>query len=291
VTDKLAVALDLDLVNQADALPDPPVVRPARAQAEACLANDDLVGAAAAFEEAAGQAQADGLLRESGWDWAEAAHCRHQAHQRAEANQAYAEASSRLRAADVPVEELARVLLAWAPIVRARDWDLFLKEALAATEKLPPVLTDRSEGLSLADVADFSLTFRPLRRQLRARADIDDALARVLATWGNDTDREDALARVKSAAEIYLSVGESADAAHAEWLIGRLAVEAGQPEEGLDPLELAAARFQQAGRRERHHFAQVTEELADLLRDICQEDRAEAVLRMVPVPPRFLPPE
>ena len=289
VREKLAAALDPDKVNQTHAVSarpthTVPVIRPARARAEACLSAGDLAGAALAFEEAAGGAQEDGRLRESGWDWAEAAHCRHRLRQRAAANQAFAQAASRLRAADVPVEELARLLVAWAPLVRSRDHGVFVREALAAVEKLPGIVTDQDDGLSLADVAGFGLTFRPLRRQLRARADIDDSLARVLATWGQESEREDALVRARSAAEIYLSLGDTIDAAHAEWLTGRLAAEAGLPEEGLRPMEQAASRFQRAGRRERRHFAQVTEELADLLRDAGQDHRAEAVLRTLPVP-------
>jgi len=288
ITSKLAVALDPHRVNQAVPTPGAAsprrAIRPARGRAEDCLNAGDTAQAADAFEDAAREAQQDGRLRESAWDWAEAAHCRHLSRQRSAANRAYAAAASRLRAAGAPVEELARVLVAWAPLVRPRDQDVFVSEALAATEKLPAIVTDRDDGLSLADVAGFGLTYRPLRRQLRARADIDDCLARVLATWGEESQREDALVRARSAAEIYLSLGDAIDAAHAEWLSGRLAAEAGMPEEGLPPMEQAAARFQQAGRRERRHFAQVTEELADLLRDTGQERRAEAVLRTLPVP-------
>ncbi|MDR1806597.1 MAG: hypothetical protein LBR33_01545 [Propionibacteriaceae bacterium] len=283
VTERLAAALvepppeaAKTPVNSADVTVN---ARPARLRAEECLAVADTAGAAAAFEEAARQAQEEGLLRESGWEWAEAARCHQLRRQRAQASAAYAQALSRLRAAGAPVEELARVLVTWAPTVRKRDEDSFVNEAMAASARLPVVVSDRDDGPTLADVAGFGLTFRPLRRQLHARADIEDALARVLATWGGEASRTDALDRARSAAEIYASVGAPVEAAHSNWLVGRLAAVDGATDEAVEQLELAAVRFQQAGRREFRHYAEVTEELAEVLRESGQYRRADEVLR------------
>jgi predicted negative regulator of RcsB-dependent stress response len=265
--------------NTADSLPERPRVRLARQAAEEYWADQNLYHAAAAYEIAAEEAQEEGLLRESGWDWAEAGRCRQMIGNQARAGVAYTNALSRLRAAGAPVEELARVLVAWAPDVNGLTAVQFVEEAEAATAQLSALVAERGDGPTLDDVAGFGLTFKPLRRQLHARADIDDSVARVLATWGDDEDREQALIRARQAAEVYLSIGEPVEAAHAEWLAGRLAYEAGDLDNAAELLELALNRLRVAGRREMANQALVAEDLADVLQELGQFDRAKRVLK------------
>ncbi|MDR1264171.1 MAG: YbjN domain-containing protein [Propionibacteriaceae bacterium] len=333
----------------------------ARRLAETELAADGRPAAAArAFAQAARQAQEQGLLRESGWCWAEAAHCwqtvelstradalvagrqagrsaddggsavgaeerprrrwgrhgdgpktrrlgradgsSHDASHDDEAeagrlgrvdwspgdvasddraatggrpgtaSRAYAEALSRLVAADVPGEELARVLVAWAPVVAPGDEAAFTAAAGRALDGLPEPPEDQSRPVTVIPFDVFPL----LRRQLKARADIEDAWARVLsrrakrlaATAGAaqagdpDSARRDALARVQAASKLYKGLGLSLDQAHADWLVARLEVAAGDTAEAADRLRTAAELFQRAGRRAARHHQDILSELA-----------------------------
>ncbi|MDR1513332.1 MAG: hypothetical protein LBS56_07625 [Propionibacteriaceae bacterium] len=266
-----------DAANNKVTAPSTPHVRLARQAAEDYWADQNLYHAAAAFEIAAEEAQQDGLLRESGWGWAEAARCRQKIGNPDRAGEAYLNSLARLRAAGASVEELARVLVAWGPDVNGLNAARFVTEAELAAAQLPNVVAERGDGPSLADVAGFGLTFKPLRRQLHARAEIDDVVARVLATWGDDEDRAVALTKARSAAEIYLSLGETVEAAHSEWLAGRLTAEAGLPADGAALLERAVGRFRAAGRRERDRLVHASEDWADLLQEMGEADRAQHV--------------
>jgi tetratricopeptide (TPR) repeat protein len=252
-------------------------VRPSRAAAEAAL-EENPAAAAQAFELAAGQAQDDGLLRESGWAWAEAGHCYQTVGDLAAAAQAYDAALSRLRAAAAPVEELARILVTWAPGVRAEEYEAFVRIAQESSALLPSILTDRPDGPNLTDLAGFGLTYRPIRRQLRARADIEDAIARVLATWGGWPRREEASAMARSAAEVYLSVGATVDAAHAHWLLGRLSEAAGADSVAIEEYRLAVQWFGEAGRREAGRRHAVGLELANILQRTGTDLTVEEIL-------------
>jgi tetratricopeptide (TPR) repeat protein len=253
-------------------------VRPFRARAEEALTQGDLDAAAHAFEAAARAAQGEGLLRESGWDWAEAGHVYDELDRPADAAIAYVAALTRLQAAGAPIEELARVLVTWAPHLRQEDRDTFLRAAAEASATLPALLSDRLDGPNLSDLAGFGLTFRPIRRQLRARADIDDAVARVLAMWGDTGTTKEALSHARSAAEVYLSVGATVDAAHTHWLIGRLAQASGADPTAISELRVAARWFTEAGRREDQARREVVAELAELLRRNGQDDEADSAL-------------
>ncbi|MDR1450631.1 MAG: hypothetical protein LBI84_10640 [Propionibacteriaceae bacterium] len=248
---------------------------PDRAVAEAAWAAGSFAAAAAAYERSAQAAQAAGLLRESGWDWAEAARCRQELGDLAAAAAAYTAALFRLQAAGAPVEELARLLVAWAPALRAEDLDGFLTAAAKAEEALPSLANGQSGDASLSDMAVFSLTYRPLRRQLRARADIADSVARVLATWGGPERTEEAAAKAQTAAVVYTSIGAMVDAAHARWLAGRLTLARDLPEAALADLRQAARWFEEAGPREKSSYAAVRAELAVLLRRLGQDDEAD----------------
>ncbi|MDR0416121.1 MAG: hypothetical protein LBH76_02165, partial [Propionibacteriaceae bacterium] len=128
-------------------------------------------------------------------------------------------------------------------------------------------------------LAGFGLTFRPIHRQLRARAGIDDAVARVLATWGGPARLDEAAAKARSAADVYTSVGAAVDAAHAHWLIGRLAVTKGEPAAALDDLRLAVRLFEETGRRERPAYRAAAKDLAAALRAVGHDDEADTLVK------------
>ncbi|MDR1214958.1 MAG: hypothetical protein LBK54_12920 [Propionibacteriaceae bacterium] len=259
--------------------PDQPQVGQARRQAEQAWAEERWLEAATAFQQAAEEAQADGLLRLSGWDWAEAARCLQQAGQPDQASQAYRQGLSRLRAGDAPVEELSQVLVAWAPTVGPDDWSEFAEETASAHGQLPALVSERSDGPELDDLAGFGLTFRPIRRQLKARADLDDALARVLASWAGPERSQTAIERARSATEIYRSVGAPFDAAHSDWLLARLAENEGWYDQAQDYYKAAAAGFRSGGQRQAGHRRQVAQAWVELCRRLGLDDQAEAAAR------------
>ncbi|MDR1078469.1 MAG: hypothetical protein LBL55_07410 [Propionibacteriaceae bacterium] len=263
----------------ADDQPDQPRVGQARRQAEQAWAEQRWLEAATAFQEAAEEAQADGLLRLSGWDWAEAARCLQQAGQAGPAGQAYRQSLSRLQAGDAPVEELSQVLVAWAPTVDPADWAEFDERTASARGQLPPLVSERSDGPELDDLAGFGLTFRPIRRQLKARADLDDALARVLASWAGPEQRQTAIERARSAAEIYRSVGAALDAAHCDWLLARLAEAEGWVDQAQDYYKAAAAGFRAGGQRQAEYRHQVAQAWVALCRREDLDEQAEAAAR------------
>ncbi|MDR1386962.1 MAG: hypothetical protein LBJ44_05125 [Propionibacteriaceae bacterium] len=269
------------IVSAADR-PGQPPVGPDRRQAELAWSEERWADAAAAFQRAAELAQADGLLRLSGWDWAEAARCLRQADQPEAASLAYRQALSRLRAGDAPVEELSQVLVAWAPTVGPDGWADFVEETNTARGQLPPLVSEREDGPELDDVAGFGLTFKPIRRQLKARADLDDALARVLASWGGPDQRLTAIERARSATEVYRSVGATLDAAHTDWLLGRLTEAEGWDDQAEQGYKAALEGFKTGGQRQAEFCHRVATSWAELCQRSGHPERAQAILSADP---------
>jgi hypothetical protein len=64
-----------------------------------------------------------------------------------------------------------------------------------------------------------------LKRFVRARCELKDAAARVMATWGSDEDKAKALDMAEESATWMDALGYTDYAAHTWWLAGRLGAE------------------------------------------------------------------
>ncbi|MET0435013.1 MAG: hypothetical protein ABW025_12680, partial [Cellulomonas sp.] len=146
------------------------------AEAERLAGTGDLESAAGAYLDAAVAFEGAGLLTESGFGYAEAAHCAQVLGDDDGAASGYAAAVARLRAADVPATVAAPVVVAWAG-------------AAAVTGQAEAVLAE-ADGLLLRLTADAApgdddrapeLVAREQAEHRRAAADLDDAAARLLA--------------------------------------------------------------------------------------------------------------
>jgi tetratricopeptide (TPR) repeat protein len=242
------------------------------AEAERLAGTGDLESAAGAYLDAAVAFEGAGLLTESGFGYAEAAHCAQVLGDDDGAASGYAAAVARLRAADVPATVVAPVVVAWAG-------------AAAVTGQAEAVLAE-ADGLLLRLTADAApgdddrapeLVAREQAEHRRAAADLDDAAARLLATLGGPERSAAAATRAQSAAEAYAGLGALADAAHAFWLAGRLHDDLGRVEDAVWHLESAMEGFQAARQRAPH--GEVANALVDVLRRSGQDARADDLAR------------
>ncbi|WP_431836903.1 hypothetical protein [Cellulomonas sp. Y8] len=242
------------------------------AEAERLAGAGDLESAAGAYLDAALAFEGAGLLTESGFGYAEAAHCAQVLGDDDGAASGYAAAVARLRAADVPATVVAPVVVAWAG-------------AAAVTGQAEAVLAE-ADGLLLRLTADAApgdddrapeLVAREQAEHRRAAADLDDAAARLLATLGGPERSAAAATRAQSAAEAYAGLGALADAAHAFWLAGRLHDDLGRVEDAVWHLESAMEGFQAARQRAPH--GEVANALVDVLRRSGQDARADDLAR------------
>ncbi|GIG37211.1 hypothetical protein [Cellulomonas pakistanensis] len=239
------------------------------AEAERLSAAGDQEAAAGAYLDAALAFEAAGLLTESGFAYAEAAHCAQVLGDDDGAASGYAAAVARLRAADVAAPAVVPVVVAWAG-------------AAAATGQAEAVLAE-ADGLLLRLAGEDAgerapdLAAREHAAQRRAAADLDDAAARLLATLGGEERHAAAAARAQTAAETYAGLGAVADAAHAFWLAGRLHDGLGHVEDAIWHLESAMEGFAAARRRGPH--GEVANALVDVLRRSGQDSRADDLAR------------
>ncbi|MBW0253295.1 hypothetical protein [Cellulomonas sp. PS-H5] len=242
------------------------------AEAERLAGTGDLESAAGAYLDAAVAFEGAGLLTESGFGYAEAAHCAQVLGDDDGAASGYAAAVARLRAADVPATVVTPVVVAWAG-------------AAAVTGQAEAVLAE-ADGLLLRLTADAApddddrapeLVAREQAEHRRAAADLDDAAARLLATLGGPERSAAAATRAQSAAEAYAGLGALADAAHAFWLAGRLHDGLGSVEDAVWHLESAMEGFQAARQRAPH--GEVANALVDVLRRSGQDARADDLAR------------
>lgn len=244
-------------------------------RAEAIAGERDLTRAGAAYLDAAGAAEAEGLIAEAGLSYAEAAQCAAAAGDDAAAHERFGLAVPRLVAGDADPEVRAAVLTAWAPIA-ARMADSAAQLAATAAEL---------DGCAEFDGAGLSaeLAERRLHDWRRRRATLRDTLARSIAAAGpaepsgepGSLDARRAAAEALAAGEEFAAIGLIPDASHAFWLAGRVQRDSGDDEAALWGLESAFEGFTVA--RRPGERARVAGELIELLRATGQAERADEI--------------
>lgn len=251
------------------------------ARAERLTSAGDMVAAAAAWLEAAAEAEAAGRLADAGLAHAEAARCAQEAGDDDGAAATYPGAVARMRAGGVPVPEVVPVVVAWAPVAATTGTG---SAVLEAVEGLLAELADAPEvdgaNVPVADAAaraaGADLDERLSYARRRARADLHDTAARVLASMGGD-HVVDAARRASKAAEGYAGVDAVNDAAHAFWLAGRLHHGLGHVDDAVWNLESAVEGFTVA--RQREPRGEAASALVDVLRAAGRDEQADEVLR------------
>ncbi len=218
------------------------------ADAEAVAAEGDFEAAAARYVEAAVVLDQEGMLADSGFAWAEAAHAAQVLGDDAGASKCYDTSTARLLAADVPGRFVAPVVVAWG---RAA--------AVAGDLAVVAAVAERVEGALGEDLSDRV-----------AWADLSDTRARALATLGQSSE---AAGLAERAAEAYGQQSRHADAGHAYWLAGQVRSTLGELDRSVDDLEYAVEAFAQA--RDFDHRGKVANDLVALLRRTGQGARAE----------------
>lgn len=244
------------------------------ARAEAASGEGDLAAAAAAYLAGARGAQEAGELLDSGFAYAEAARCAQELGDEDGAHQAYEAAMVRLRAAGADPELMVQVIVAWAPAAARPDRaEVYLDAANALLERLA--------GVDLGEIPDERLRERRTRELSLRRAELDDALARVIASvgqigvWGT----KDAVDLAVRAAELLAECGDVPSAAHAFWAAGRMLRDATGDEElerAVFCLESAVEGFGLV--KDRTNRGEAANELVALLRATGQDARAEEIL-------------
>lgn len=277
------VPLDLDVIPSAAtsvAVPTRPVDAStgddSRARAEALAAQGDMVAAAGAWLAAAAQAEQDGFLADAGLASAEAARCAQEAGDDDGAAATYPGAVARMRAGGVAPTVVVPVVVAWAPVAVATGGGqavLDVVEELLGELTDPPAEPDAAVD-AVTQVAGAELDERLSRARRRARADLHDTAARVLASQGRSAD---AAHRATRAAETYAGIDAVADAAHAFWLAGRLHAELGDVDDAVWNLESAVEGFTVT--RSREPRGQAASALVDVLRAAGRDAQADEVLR------------
>ncbi|WP_158373156.1 hypothetical protein [Cellulosimicrobium cellulans] len=241
------------------------------AEAERLAAAGDLEPAAGAYLDAAVAFESAGLLTESGFGYAEAAHCAQVLGDDDGAASGYAAAVARLRAADVPPTVVTPVVVAWAGAAAVTG------QAEAVLAEVDGLLTRLGADAPADDDRAPELVAREQAEHRRAAADLDDAAARLLATLGGPERSAAAAGRAQAAAEAYAGLGALADAAHAFWLAGRLHDGLGHVEDAVWHLESAMEGF--AAARQRAPHGEVANALVDVLRRSGQDARADDLAR------------
>jgi tetratricopeptide (TPR) repeat protein len=242
------------------------------AQAERLAADGDTESAAGAYLDAAVAFEGAGLLTESGFAYAEAAHGAQVLGDDDGAAAGYAAAVARLRAGQVDPPALAPVIAAWARAAAVTgDAEAVLAEADALVARLG------AEPAAAAEDRAPALVARDQAAARRALADLEDAAARLLATLGGPERTAAGATRAQTAAEAYAGVGALADAAHAFWLAGRLHDDLGHVDEAVWHLESAMEGF--AAARQRAPRGEVANVLVDVLRRSGQDARADDLAR------------
>lgn len=248
-------------------------------RAERLVADGDLVSAAGAWLEAAAEAEAAGRLAESGFATAEAARCAQEAGDEDGAAATYPGAVARMRAGGVPAADVVPVVVAWGPVAVTTGTGAALLEAVdGLLDALAEPTTDADAPApadAAAHAAGAELDERVARTRRRARADLDDTAARVLASMGAE-HVADAASRAGRAAETYAAVDAVADASHAFWLAGRLHHAMGGVDDAIWNLESAVEGFGIARAVEPRGAA--ASMLVDMLRAAGRDDRADEVV-------------
>ncbi|ADG75869.1 hypothetical protein Cfla_2986 [Cellulomonas flavigena DSM 20109] len=248
------------------------------ARAERLTEAGDVVAAAAAWLEAAREAEAAGRLADAGLALAEAARCAQEASDDDGAAATYPGAVARMRAGGTPVPDVVPVVVAWAPAAVVTGTGAAVVDVVdGLLGELADVPADADAPVDpVAQAAGAELDERLSYARRRARADLHDTAARVLASLGGD-HLPDAARRAARAAEGYAGVDAVADAAHAFWLAGRLHAGLGAVDEAVWNLESAVEGFAMV--RQHDHRGEVVSALVDVLRGAGRDERADEVLR------------
>jgi len=232
----------------------------ARVAADAAREDGVLDVAAGLYQQAAAEAEAAGQLAQAGWCWAEAARCAQEMGEDTTTRRGYVEAQALLKAAGVPLEEIAPLFIAWAPSVRRADYATYTELALEDYPTPARSSTERIEEL-LPAVFEASIVGSPLlKRYVLARAGLREAVARVMAEWGDTKDRESALVMAEEAASRFATLGRTEAAAHAWWLAGRIAAGLDHPSARTN-LAMAAQAFRSTGQRNWERYRAADDDL------------------------------
>lgn len=244
-------------------------------RAESAVTAGDLAAAAAGYLAGAKGAQEAGELVDAGFAYAEAARCAQELGDDEGAHRAYAAALVRLGAGGVDPELAVQVLVAWAPSAACA-------ERAGAFVDAANELLERLAAVELAQIDDRGLRERRTRELTLRRAELDDSLARVIASAGSvgAWTTKDAADLAASAAELFAGAGDVASASHAFWAAGRMLREltgAEELERAVFCLESAVEGFGISGNRTQRGAA--ANELVALLRATGQDARAEEIVR------------
>jgi len=276
-----------DVVENSIDIPYQPIHRsPTLDEAEEAFQVGDHRLAADLYRVAAGEAQEAGWLAESGWCWAEAARNAQEVGQPVRAAHDYVEAHARLKASGVSLEEIAPMFIAWAPGVGEREYRTFVRLALEEYPTPAWVNGDIEEVMagdetSLAHLAfmQAGLIGSPLvKRYLLARAELRDAVARVMATWGDAHDNQSALEMAEESATRFSTLGRTEAAAHSWWLAGKVA--ANLRDKSADTnFTMALQGFMSTGQRNRRYGVRAAGDYATFLKSTGQKDKAAQILQ------------
>ena len=257
----------------------------ALARAEAYYKKGDHHRAITAYHAAGEEAIMEGRLMEAGWCWAEAA--RHaQEIDKKSATKDYLKAHALLKAAGVSLEDISVMFIAWAPDVQHPDYATFKAMALQEYPTPAKLLLANSIEEVVPDFFNSSIVASPLlRRYYLARAELRDCVARVMATWGDDADLEEAQAMAEESASRFSTLGRTDQACHGWWLAGRIAArrESRQSRHSIDSkvevnYSLALEGFLATGTRSYLHGAAAAGEFAAYLSEKGRLEQAEEVL-------------
>jgi hypothetical protein len=273
-------------VNQPKAAPEPVVVKtqaPSRTnstheRAEAAYRAGDHRAAIDLYQMAANEAQADGRLMEAGWCWAEAARNSQEEGQAQAATRDYLQAHALLKASGISLEEISTMFIAWAPTVQAWNYRVFADLALQDyPTPARPGVDDKIEEVLPAVFSAAMIGSPLLRRYVLARAELRDAVARVLATWGDDDEARSGLEMAEESASRFLTLGRTDAAAHAWWLAGKLSLKLG--DDNVDSnYTMALQGFLSTGHRNRRYGLEAAGEYASYLTEHGRSDEAQAML-------------
>jgi len=118
-----------------------------------------------------------------------------------------------------------------------------------------------------------------IKRYLLARAELRDAVARVMATWGDTDDKRTALEMAEESATRFSTLGRTEAAAHSWWLAGKLA--AILRDQSADAnFAMAIQGFKSTGVRNRRFGVRAAGDYAIFLTSTGHKDKAEQVLKI-----------
>jgi len=251
-----------------------------RLQAEGLHEKGYTKRAIAHYYLASEEAQARGNLLEAGWCIAEAARLHQNAGQLIEAGKDYLKAVTYLQAAGIKLEEIVPLFVAWAPGVQSEHYQDYLAQALVDY----PSPAQEQFDLIIHEVPPHAvnrvvLSSPMVKRFVRVRSELKDAVARVMATWGSKDDQAKALDMAEESATWMDALGYTDYAAHTWWLAGRLGALQDSPSTN-ESFTWALRGFSLAGKRGTSFGRLAVEDYAVYLREKGRESEAAEFLQM-----------